>query len=114
MNRRKSKFSLYRASSFTSKLEDSLLYGKNKKRKMIDTKYYDNIKFPGEDKQANEGSIVMGEEEAPKDIQFNSSFDLLKEVEIRVLNYINEYSDSRVINLEDIPLDVELSQLGKY
>lgn len=76
------------------------------RKKFIDTKFYDEIKFKkleNEDKDENQ----------TKEIRFNSSIDLLREVEIRVLNYINEYSDSKIVNISEIPLDVKFSKIGK-
>ena len=78
-----------------------------KRKKLINTEFYDKIKF----------NKIQGKEEEiseEEETQFNSSIDLLREVEARVLNYINEYSNSKITNITEIPLDIEFSKIGNF
>ena len=103
-NRRKL-YSLYTRYSENSRLGEGFEEESYERKKLINSSFYDKIKFnpPKEIKETE-----LNEEE----VYFSHSIDLLKEVEIRVLNYINDYSDTRILNIEDISLDTQITDLG--
>ena len=106
-------------------------------RQFIDVQYYDKLKFQ-KNKQNTQNEDLSQEvkneaesdqndirdqkqikkaarrrEATQRDIEFNSNFDLLNEVQIRVLDCINEYSDSVIHDIDDIDLNLTFKDLGK-
>jgi hypothetical protein len=86
----------------TSENRPIFLNQNNNKENLIDPKIYSELKLPSNENSTNEQNEI------------NYSVDLLKEVEIRVLQYINEYSDDKIFGIEEIDLEMPLQKIGKF
>ena len=49
-----------------------------------------------------------------RDIHFQIDYSILKEVETRVLDTVNEYRDEVILKIDKIPLETNIKDLGRF